>query len=208
VDGERIEPAAAGLTWRHALVVLGLASVLAGAAALGWWVARVTVARPAAGASGVGEDALPLDPEAQNRLLASFRLPTLDGRTLGPPDYRGRVVVLDFWTTWCGPCRAQSKILEGLQEEYADRGLVVLGVNLAEPDEVIESFLAEQPAEWPTLLDRDGSLSLQAEVFGLPTMVILDPEGKVVYRGSGLTGARALRTVIDQALGGASRGTR
>ncbi|HVS14638.1 MAG TPA: TlpA disulfide reductase family protein [Thermoanaerobaculia bacterium] len=192
--------------WRHALVVLGLAAVLAGAAALGWWVARVTVARPAAG--GLAGDQLSLDPEAKNRLLATFRLPTLDGRTLGPADYRGQVVVLDFWTTWCGPCRAQSKILAGLQQEYAGRGLVVLGVNLAEPDEVVESFLAEQPAEWPTLLDRDGSLSLQAEVFGLPTMVILDRSGSVVYRGSGLTGARALRAVIDQALGESPQGTR
>jgi thiol-disulfide isomerase/thioredoxin len=177
--------------------VLGLASVLAGAAALGWWVARVTVARPAT----VAAESLPLEPQAQNELLASFRLPTLDGRTLGPADYRGQVVVLDFWTTWCGPCRAQSKILAGLQAEYADRGLVVLGVNLAEADEVVETFLADQPAEWPTLLDRDGALSLRTEVFGLPTMVIIDSAGTVVYRGSGLTGARALRAVIDQALG-------
>lgn len=171
---------------------------MAGAAILGWWVARVTAARPAALSVDL---ATPLSPEQQNALLGSFRLPTLEGAELGPPDHRGSVVVLDFWATWCGPCRAQSRILAGLLEQYAEREVTVLGVNVAEPDELVETFLTDEPAEWPTLLDRDGSLSTRLEVFGLPTVVVLDREGGVALRSPGLTGTRSLRAAIDGALG-------
>jgi thiol-disulfide isomerase/thioredoxin len=192
---------ASGWRWRHAFTGLGLAGVLAGAAILGWWVARVTAARPAA---VVVDAAAPLSADEQSALLASFRLPTLDGQELGPPDFRGRVVLLEFWATWCGPCRAQSRILTGLLEEYTQAGVTVLGVNVAEPDELVETFLADQPAEWPTVLDREAALSTSLEVFGLPTVIVLDGEGRVAYRSSGLTGTRALRTAIDEALGAAA----
>lgn len=174
-----------------------MVAVLGGAAVLGWWVARITAARPAGAMVG---DLAVLSVEEQNALLGSFRLPTLEGRELGPPDYRGRVVVLEFWATWCGPCRAQSRILTALLEEYRRQDVAVLGVNVAEPDELVETFLAEQPAEWPTLLDRDAALSTRLEVFGLPTVMVLDREGRLVDRSPGLTGTRALRTAIDDAL--------
>jgi thiol-disulfide isomerase/thioredoxin len=202
VDGERNERGTApspGWSWRHAVTAAGLLAVLGGAAVLGWWVARVTAARPAVAATA---DLDPLSIEQQNELLGSFELPTLEGRDLGPPDYRGRVVVLEFWATWCGPCRAQSRILSGLLEEYSGEEVVVLGVNVAEPDDVVATFLADQPSEWPTVLDRDGALSARLEVFGLPTVIVLDREGRVTYRGPGLTGSRALRTAIDGALVG------
>jgi len=160
-------------------------------------VARVTAARPA---GAIGGDLAVLSAEEQNALLGSFRLPTFEGRELGPPDYRGRVVVLEFWATWCGPCRAQSRILTALLEDYRRQDVVVLGVNVAEPDELVETFLADQPAEWPTLLDRDAALSTRLEVFGLPTVMVLDREGRLVHRSPGLTGTRALRTAIDDAL--------
>ncbi len=76
-----------------------------------------------------GLAAAPPDVSELDPFLTSFRLDTLDGSRLGPPDLRGEVVVVDIWATWCKPCDVQAQILEGLHEEYADQGVSFLALN-------------------------------------------------------------------------------
>jgi thiol-disulfide isomerase/thioredoxin len=128
-----------------------------------------------------------------------FRLPSLDGRRLGPADFRGQVTVLDFWATWCGPCHVQAEILQALHEEYAGRRLQILAVDSGEDEATVRSFLADRPLPYPVLLDEDEVVSNRLRVLGLPTLVVLDRAGAVVYAEPGIVPPKRLREIVDRA---------
>lgn len=130
---------------------------------------------------------------------ADFRLPTLDGRTLGPPDFRGEVVVVDFWATWCTPCRAQAKVLEGLHAEWRDRGVRFLAVDVAEDRAKVEAFVADNPFPYPVLLDPEDRLSPKLGLIALPTLMVVNTEGAVTYLEPGLVDRRGLEKLFVEA---------
>ncbi len=126
-------------------------------------------------------------------------LTALDPRPKGPPlaledingqhhrleDYRGRVVVVNFWATWCPPCRDELPSLQRLWEQLRDAGLVVLGVNVGEDADRIFFFTADYPVDFPLLLDQDSATIDRWPVRGIPTTFIIDPEGRIAYRAIG-----------------------
>jgi thiol-disulfide isomerase/thioredoxin len=130
---------------------------------------------------------------------ADFRLETLDGSTLGPPDFPGEVVVVDFWATWCTPCRAQAAILEELHAEYAGRGVRFLAVDVAEDRQMVEEFVAENPFPYPVLLDPEDRLSALLGLVALPTLMVVDTEGEVIYLEAGLVDRRRLERLLQEA---------
>jgi len=108
-----------------------------------------------------------------------FTLDTLDGGKVTLSDLRGKVVVVNFWATWCLPCREETPALEKAYEQYKDSGMVILGVNLTNQDVVseVESFVQEFKLSYPILLDRDGSVSYLYQIKGLPTTFFINREG-------------------------------
>jgi cytochrome c biogenesis protein CcmG, thiol:disulfide interchange protein DsbE len=86
-------------------------------------------------------------------------------------------MLLNFWATWCEPCKAEMPTFERAQQEYRDRGLVVLGVNFQERDEEITSFLSQVGVTFPSLVDRTGEVSRQWRATGLPTTFLIDRQG-------------------------------
>ncbi len=112
-------------------------------------------------------------------LSPDFTLDTLDGSKVTLSDLRGSIVVVNFWATWCPPCRAETPALEKSFEQYRDAGVVVLGVNLTDQDSVSEvnSFVREFKLTYPILLDRDGSVGTFYQVRGLPTTFFINREG-------------------------------
>ncbi len=139
-------------------------------------------------------DVSELDP-----ILTSFQLDTLDGSRLGPPDLRGDVVVVDIWATWCKPCDVQAKILEGLHAEYADQGVTFLALNTGEDLETVQKHVDEKPFGYPVLLDPEEEVMRGAELYALPTLLVLNPLGEVSYISVGLTGASVVRGAIEEA---------
>jgi peroxiredoxin len=131
--------------------------------------------------------------------VPAVTLARLSGGEVSLADYRGQVVLLDFWATWCTPCRAQAAILEPLYEEYRQRGVEFLAVDSGEEVETVRRFVERDPFPYPVLLDPDDSLGLALDVLALPTLVVVDKEGKIAYFNEGIADAQELRRELEKA---------
>ena len=132
-----------------------------------------------------------------------FRLASLDGGRLGPGDFRGQVVLFDFWATWCRPCHVQADILKSIHAEFERLGVAFVAVSLGEPESTVRRFTAKRPFGYPVLVDPVDDVSNQLGIYVLPTIMILDSEGRVAYLHEGVSSARRLRHVLEEALKGA-----
>ena len=113
--------------------------------------------------------------------LPAFELKDLSGREHRLLDYRGKVVVVNFWATWCEPCRDEMPALEKLQKKFAGRPFVVLAVNFDEPEARIRKFMSVLPLTFPVLLDRERKLAKAWNVRLLPATYVVDPDGEVRF---------------------------
>ncbi len=139
--------------------------------------------------------------------MADFKLESLTkGKTVQLSDYKGKVILLDFWATWCPPCRAELPILAAVNKEFADKGLVFFAVNQQEDRQKVEDFLKEQKLDFPVLLDTKGKAGEAYGVESLPTLYLIGKDGKVIERKvgvnpSGLDKAKAdLEKAVKDAL--------
>ena len=128
-----------------------------------------------------------------------FQLPSVDGRKLGPQSFPGQVVVVDFWATWCLPCRLQAQILEPIYRDYKGRGVQFLATDVGETPDEVKKFLKEKPFPYPVLLDSDQETASKLGVFALPTLLVVDKKGKVTYLQSGIADGDTLRQLIKKA---------
>ncbi len=116
-----------------------------------------------------------------------FTLPDMDDETYTLSSYRGKVVMLNFWATWCPPCRREMPSLERLYTKLKDQGFVVIAVNQFEDPDLIFEFTGRLSLEptFPILFDRDSRVAEQFGVKGLPTTYLLDKDGRIRYRAIG-----------------------
>jgi thiol-disulfide isomerase/thioredoxin len=110
----------------------------------------------------------------------ALALQELGGGLVRLQDYRGRVVLLNFWATWCAPCREEMPALQALAHDLDRQGLVLLAVNYQEGAEAVRQFARETGFALPVLLDTDGALTRQYRVTALPTSVLIDRRGALV----------------------------
>lgn len=108
-------------------------------------------------------------------------LEDLDGRMHSLADYRGKVVLVNFWATWCEPCRAEMPSMERLRAQLSGQPFAVLGVNMAEPLSRIEKFTAAVPVGFTLLRDRDGTTAKAWRARVLPASFLVGPDGRVRY---------------------------
>jgi cytochrome c-type biogenesis protein len=114
-----------------------------------------------------------------------FTLQDLDGRQVSLSDYRGKVVFIDFWATWCPPCREAIPYVEELSNKYKNnKKVVVLGINIGEDADTVANFLNKQQMSYPVLLGDDDVLS-NYKINAVPTFFIIDQKGKVAKKYSG-----------------------
>jgi len=129
----------------------------------------------------------------------------LAGREHRLQDYRGKVVLVNFWATWCEPCREEMPSMKKLRASLAGRPFEVLAVNLGEPEARIRRFLETVPLDFPVLLDRDATvIGAYNPSKTLPYTVVIDRSQQVVHRVSGYTPGDevALSTLVTQLVGG------
>lgn len=110
-----------------------------------------------------------------------LRLKDLEGREHALETYRGKVVLVNFWATWCAPCKEEMPSIERLRQSLAKRPFAVLAVNLAEPDARVRAFLEKVPLGFPVLMDRDAAAARAWKARMLPATFIVGADGRVRY---------------------------
>jgi len=130
-------------------------------------VAALTLALPALAASPTGP-------------APAFTLAARSGQDVSLAQYKGQVVMINFWASWCGPCRQEMPLLEGIYKKYT-----MLGVNVEPDSNAANEWLKATPVSFPILYDRDSKVSKLYDVAGMPSTVIIDRSGKlrVLHRG-------------------------
>ncbi len=108
-----------------------------------------------------------------------FSLPSLDGKTIKLSDFRGKVVLVNFWTTWCPACVEEMPLLQAAYEEKASSGLVVLGIDMREDMATVQRFVNDNGITFPIVLDSSGEVSSSYNVYYIPHTVIVDADGNV-----------------------------
>ena len=115
----------------------------------------------------------------------SLELTAIDGRLHSLADYRGRVVLVNFWATWCAPCRAEMPSIERLRRSLAREPFAVLAVNVSEDESAVRAFADSVTMGFPLLLDRDGQVTRAWRARALPMTFIVGPEGRIRYQAIG-----------------------
>jgi peroxiredoxin len=111
----------------------------------------------------------------------NFSLRAKDGGEVSLADLRGQVVMVNFWATWCGPCRQEMPHLEALYQRYSDLGFTLLGVNVEADSSGADRFLSETPVSFPILFDPKSEVSKMYDVIAMPSTVIVDRGGNMRF---------------------------
>ena len=171
---------------RVVAIVIVVAGVLALTALLALGLANRS---PVTGRSGVTR----IDKPAPN-----INMPLYGGGALTPADYADRPVVLNFWASWCGPCRQEAPVFERLSQEYGERGVMFIGINIQDANSDAEAYLSEFGITYPNGNDEDGSISIDYGVIGIPVTFFINRDGVVQRRWAGVMRETQLRQWIDE----------
>jgi peroxiredoxin len=131
------------------------------------------------------QETRPVMPATPAASATNFTLTGLDGKSHALSDYRGKVVFLNFWATWCPPCRAEMPSMQKLYLAWDQTRYVMLTVNLRETKEVVRAFADKNGYTFPILLDETGAIASQYRVSGIPTTLIINENGTVVNKTVG-----------------------
>ena len=195
-------------TRRRRVRTMRAAAAVAAVMVLAGCVGPPNSARDVSAAVGAaaGEDAstgltrwAPADRSRLPRLVGR----TLDGARLDVADWRGRVVVVNTWGSWCGPCREEAPALQRAYDATKNNGVQFVGIDTRDNDAAARAFVREFGISYPSLVDRDGRLLLgfgqTIPVSAVPTTVVADPRGRIAARVIGVVTFATLRGLIDDA---------
>ena len=164
--------------------VLIIFVVVAGLIVLGWMVLRRS--------GGGAQHAAGLRP------APDFSLTDLAGRALRLSDYRGKVVILDFWATWCEPCKLEIPHLVELQNTYSAQGLQVLGVSMDDSEPPVREFQQQFKMNYPVAVGTSKLADQYGGILGLPITFVLDRQGRIVSRHIGATNPSVFEAEIQK----------
>lgn len=140
------------------------------------------------------------DDTAEPKVADDFSLRLFDGRTFTLSKHRGEAVIVNFFASWCIPCRAEAPILEALHKEYLDKKVVFLGVAIMDTDTAARDFVKKYGLTFPVGLDKEQDLKSALGVYGLPTTFFIDGNGLITYTHSGAVTEELIKHELDKIL--------
>jgi len=126
-----------------------------------------------------------LEPMKDNAPTPEFSLPTLNGKKIALKDFKGKLVFLNFWASWCVPCREEMPAMERLYQEFKDRNFIVFAVNVKDRRQDAQAFVKELKLTYPVALDPEGQVGLLYGAWGLPTTYLIGSKGEGLARAWG-----------------------
>lgn len=149
-------------------------------------------------------------PKAEQHLdrkpAANFTLVDASGAKVTLADYKGKVVLLNFWATWCGPCKVEIPWFIEFNKTYKDRGLAVVGVSLDDDGwKSVKPYLAEKKIDYTVVVGNDAVSKSYGDVDSLPTTFIIDRDGRIAFTHTGLVSKDTYEKEIQSLLGGDQR---
>ena len=160
----------------------------------------VTVATLALIASACGPTIRTEDDARIGQKAPEFTLPDFEGRPISLSHYQGKVIVLDFWASWCAPCVAELSVFQDLHERYQGKGFEVVGVNLSDENPDVSGFLKEKHIRYTNLVGNDKIEALYGPITGYPTTFIIDREGTIREHFTGGQPASVIENAVRQLL--------
>ena len=128
-----------------------------------------------------------------------FRAKTTAGEQYNNASIKGKVVLFEFWTTWCKYCEEEAELVDDMAKEFSSKGLIVLAVDVLEPDQKVKKYLAEHPRSVPIVLTKDTNLAAMYNAQSYPIYVVIDRDGNIAGEQRCAAGERALRNLLRHA---------
>jgi thiol-disulfide isomerase/thioredoxin len=128
-----------------------------------------------------------------------FRAKTTAGDQFNNASVKGKVVLFEFWTTWCKYCEGEAELVDDIAKEFADKGLIVLAVDVLEPDQRVKKYLVDHPRSVPIVLTKDTNLAAMYNAQSYPIYVVIDRDGNIAGEQRGAAGERGLRRMLKRA---------
>lgn len=177
-----IEESRSVAPWRRLLITLAVLLPLIGILAYGFMRDPRYINSPL-----IGQQAAP------------FTVTLFDGKKLSLDDLRGKTVFLNFWASWCPPCRAEARDLEAAWQRVKDSDVVFLGVDIQDTEENARAYLKEFNVTYPNGRDLSGKVAVDYGVWGIPETFFIDPQGRITYKHVGSLGTALITARLDEA---------
>lgn len=129
---------------------------------------------------------------------SDFQITTLDGQELRLSDLRGSIVMVDFWSSWCPPCRAEASVLAEAYERWSEIGVEFVGISIWDNEEDVIDFIKSHNITYPNGIDNDGSIAVEFGVRGIPEKFFVNPQGEIVRKVNGPNTSQSLDAVLTQ----------
>jgi len=128
-----------------------------------------------------------------------FRARTTAGDQFNNASVKGKVVLFEFWTTWCQYCEAEADLVDDIAKEFSGKGLIVLAVDVLEPDKTVKKYLVDHPRSVPIVLTKDTNLAAMYNAQSYPIYVVIDRDGNIAGEQRGAGGESQLRRLLKRA---------
>jgi cytochrome c biogenesis protein CcmG/thiol:disulfide interchange protein DsbE len=171
---------------------------------VGRWLKVILVLAATAAFLGLLAYGFSTDPRAVPSVLTGkpapdFTLTLFDGQTVRLADFRGKVIFLNFWASWCPPCRAEARLLEEAWQRYKRQDVVFLGVDIQDTEEAGREFLREFGVTYMNGRDPKNRISIDYGVYGIPETYFIDREGRITHKHVGALGWQTIAEKLDEA---------